>query len=668
MAERDSSRHGEERRCTKDASAVAVEELEPRLQAEAELDAPRRRDRAPRRRSTTSRMRRRSRTPSTTRCAGATRRSRRAFPSSSAPTARRSASARRRSTASARSATACRCCRSATPSTTRTSPISSSACAASSASSADDALAFTAEPKIDGLSISIRYEDGHLVEAATRGDGAEGENVTANVMTIGEIPHQLKGKQRAGRRSRCAARSTWATRTSRAQRRAGGGRRQGVRQSAQRRGRLAAPARSRDHRVAAAALLRLCLGRGLRACRPTRSRASIAAFEQLGLAGQSADARLRERGRAARLLPTRSASERATLGYDIDGVVYKVDRLDLQERLGFVSRSPRWAIAHKFPAEQATTVLRGIDIQVGRTGALTPVAKLEPVTVGGVVVSNATLHNEDEIARKDVRIGDTVVVQRAGDVIPQIVARRARRSGRRARSRIEFPDRCPVCGSHAVRETDEKTGKVDVVRRCTGGLICPAQAVERLKHFVSRNAFDIEGLGEKQIEAFFDDGLIQSPADIFTLRSARRERADAGSRSARASGTAVGRASCSPPSTRAATSRSTASSSRSASAMSARRRRGCWRASTARSRPSARPCCEAAKGKDSEAYPRARRHRGHRRDGRRGDRRLLRRAAQRATSSTTCCGDVTPQPLEARDDRPRRSPARRSCSPARWRS
>jgi DNA ligase (NAD+) len=244
--------------------------------------------------------------------------------------------------------------------------------------------------------------------------------------------------------------------------------------------------------------------------------AAVHRFEEWGFQTNS---HMKKCGSVAEILAVYRDIERqrATLGYDIDGVVYKIDRLDWQERLGFVSRAPRWAIAHKFPAEQATTILEGIDIQVGRTGSLTPVARLKPVTVGGVVVSNVTLHNEDEILRKDVRVGDTVVVQRAGDVIPQIV--RVADPARRDRAApFDFPHNCPVCGSHAVREHDEKTGKLDAVRRCTGGMICDAQLSRSLEHFVSRKAFDIEGFGTKQVEAFHAEGLVREPSEIFTLR------------------------------------------------------------------------------------------------------------------------------------------------------
>jgi DNA ligase (NAD+) len=378
---------------------------------------------------------------------------------------------------------------------------------------ASEPLEITAEPKIDGLSISIRYDNGRLVEASTRGDGTEGENVTANVLTIKEIPHRLKGKDVPGTvdvRGEIYLGHDDFRRLNEAQAAAG------QKVFANPRNAAAGSLRQLDSKITASRPLRFfAYTWGEMSELPADTQFGVCeAYRRWGL---PVNPRLQICRSPAELLAyyRETALARASLGYDIDGVVYKVNRLDLQDRLGFVSRSPRWAIAHKFPAEQATTVLRDIEIQVGRTGALTPVAKLEPVTVGGVVVSNATLHNEDEIARRDVRIGDTVIVQRAGDVIPQIVGviRERRPKGARA---YHFPHKCPVCDSEAVRETDER-GEADVVRRCTGGLVCPAQAKERLKHFVSRNAFDIEGLGEEKIELFFDEGMLRTPADIFTL-------------------------------------------------------------------------------------------------------------------------------------------------------
>jgi DNA ligase (NAD+) len=379
---------------------------------------------------------------------------------------------------------------------------------------ATEGLAFTAEPKIDGLSITLRYEGGRLVQGATRGDGYEGENVTANVRTIGDIPQAIESRgfpdpfELRGEiyMSRAAFQRLNAEQAKRDER-----------LFANPRNAAAGSLRQLDPNVTAKRPLRFfAYGWGEVADLPAETQWD--AYQVLLAWGFPLNPLIRLTRSIEEMLETYRDIEsgRSGLDYDIDGIVYKLDRLDLQERLGFVSRSPRFAVAHKFPAEKATTVLRDIDIQVGRTGALTPVAKLDPVTVGGVVVQNATLHNEDEIARKDVRVGDTVIVQRAGDVIPQILGVVQEKRSKGAK-RFVFPTICPACGSHASREINPNTGKEDVVRRCTGGLICPAQRVERLKHFVSRNAFDIEGLGEKHIKAFYDDGLIQSPPDIFTL-------------------------------------------------------------------------------------------------------------------------------------------------------
>lgn len=388
---------------------------------------------------------------------------------------------------------------------------------------ADEPVAITAEPKIDGLSLSIRYEAGRLVTAATRGDGQVGENVTANARTIADIPNVLSGDFPDVIEVRGEVYMSHADFAELNRRNSEAGK----------------PIFANPRNAAAGSLRQL--DTSITASRPLRFFAyawgevsEMPADTQMGMVaafgrfGFKTNPLMKVFDSVEGLLSQYRMIEanRATLGYDIDGVVYKVDRLDLQQRLGFVSRSPRWAIAHKFPAEKATTILTGIDIQVGRTGSLTPVARLQPVTVGGVVVTNATLHNEDYIKGignsgqpiregRDIRVGDTVIVQRAGDVIPQILDVVMAKRPADAVPYV-FPTRCPACESHAVREEGE------VVRRCTGGLICPAQAVERLRHFVSRNAFDIEGLGEKQIEFFFhaeDPALrMRSPADIFTLK------------------------------------------------------------------------------------------------------------------------------------------------------
>ena len=392
-------------------------------------------------------------------------------------------------------------------------------------------IAFTAEPKIDGLSASLRYEKGVFVQGATRGDGTVGEDITANLKTIVDIPHKLAG---SGWPETIEIRGevymTYAEFQALKERSAATGGQDYVNP----RNTAAGSLRQKDPSVTASRNLKFfayAWGYASEEPAPTQYEA-VQKFAEWGFRINPLMIRARtveELLAHYRLIE----SQRSSLGYDIDGVVYKVDRIDLQRRWGFISGEPRWAIAHKFPAERATTTVRGIDIQVGRTGTLAPVARLDPVSVGGVTVVNVTLHNEDYIAGrdsngqpirdgKDIRIGDTVVIQRAGDVIPQIVDVVIEK---RPPDAVPFvmPHTCPVCGSPATRELNEKTGKEDSRRRCTGELICPAQAIESLKHFVSRGAMDIEGLGSENIEMFFNAGLLKTAADIFTLKEKRAE-------------------------------------------------------------------------------------------------------------------------------------------------
>lgn len=372
---------------------------------------------------------------------------------------------------------------------------------------AEQAIAIFAEQKIDGSSCSLRYENRKLVSAATRGDGQVGEDITANIKTIKNIPQSLPADAPDVLEVRgevyMPKSSFMALNAEREEK--------GEQKFANPRNAAAGSLRQLDSRITAARNLKF-FGYALGQISAPIADTQQGIRDRLSSWGFDVPSPFVVADNMAGLMEYYNdvMSLRATLEYDIDGIVYKVNDLGLQERLGFVSRAPRWAIAHKFPAEQAITILKDITIQVGRTGALTPVAELEPITVGGVVVSRATLHNQDEIERKDVRVGDKVLLQRAGDVIPQIVKSMDHKP---ASMPFVFPDHCPVCGSVAIREEDE------AVTRCTGGLICAAQAVERLKHFVSKSAFDIDGMGDKVVKAFWDRGLVKNPADIFTLEA-----------------------------------------------------------------------------------------------------------------------------------------------------
>jgi DNA ligase (NAD+) len=391
----------------------------------------------------------------------------------------------------------------------------------------EDTLPFVAEPKIDGLSINLLYERGAFVKGATRGDGTEGEDVTQNLLTIADLPRRLhppypdrieiRGEVFMDKADFLAFRAAQEKAAEEREQRRARGEKLGdaVVIPANPRNAAAGSVRQLDSRITASRPLKLfayAMGATSEAPADTHH-AFLERLKHWGFRVNPLSTLLASESDAA-AFQRRMGEDRAGLGYDIDGVVYKLDRIDWQRRLGFVGRAPRWATAWKFPAEQATTRLLDIEIQVGRTGALTPRAVMQPVTVGGVVVRHATLHNEDEIARKDVRIGDTVILQRAGDVIPQILGVVLDKRPKDAQPFV-FPTTCPICGSHAIRDGE------DVVRRCTGGLTCAAQTVERLKHFASRRAMDIEGLGEENIQLLFDRGLVKSPADIFRLRDRR---------------------------------------------------------------------------------------------------------------------------------------------------